>query len=174
MGFLTVSSVVLSRLFALQHSSVLQQWRVQMEPSDRLSMTADLLYVDFDDQKLLRGIEIPFAWGQGAVTAGAPNADGLVTSGETVGQRVVVRNDYERTADLTQFGFNAKFDYSDDTQLEFDISRSAVEREIYSFESYSGTGRGNDRGETDTIGYTLNSGGAGAVFSPNLDYSTQA
>lgn len=145
---------------------------LQMEPSDRLSMTADLLYVDFDDQKLLRGIEIPFAWGQGSVTAGAPNADGLVTSGETVGQRVVVRNDYEeRTADLTQFGFNAKFDYSDDTQLEFDISRSAVEREIYSFESYSGTGRGNDRGEADTIGYTLNSGGAGAVFSPNLDYS---
>ena len=34
---------------------------LQMEPSDRLSMTADLLYVDFDDQKLLRGIEIPFA-----------------------------------------------------------------------------------------------------------------
>ena len=69
------------------------------------------------------------------------------------------------------FCFNAKFDYSDDTQLEFDISRSAVEREIYSFESYSGTGRGNDRGATDTIGYQLNSGGAGAVFSPNLDYS---
>ena len=145
---------------------------LQMEPSDRLSMTADLLYVDFDDQKLLRGIEIPFAWGQGSVTAGAPDADGLVTSGETVGQRVVVRNDYEeRTADLTQFGFNAKYEYSDETQLEFDVSRSAVEREIYSFESYSGTGRGNDRGAADTIGYQLNSGGARAVFSPNLDYS---
>ena len=42
---------------------------LQMEPSDRLSMTADLLYVDFDD-RVLRGIEIPFAWGQGSVTAG--------------------------------------------------------------------------------------------------------
>ena len=96
---------------------------VQMEPSDRLSMTADMLYVDFADQKILRGIEIPFAWGQGAVTAGAPNADGLVTSGTTEGQRVVVRNDYEeRTAELSQFGFNAMFDYNDDLQIEFDVT----------------------------------------------------
>ena len=36
---------------------------IQVEPSDRLSMTADMLYVDFADQKILRGIEIPFAWG---------------------------------------------------------------------------------------------------------------
>ena len=145
---------------------------VQVEPSDRLSMTADMLYVDFADQKILRGIEIPFAWGQGAVTAGAPNADGLVTSGTTDGQRVVVRNDYEeREAELTQFGFNAMFDYSDDLQIELDVSRSAVEREITSFESYAGTGRGNDRGEADTIGYNLAPGGAGATFSPNLNYA---
>ena len=33
----------------------------------------------------------------------------------------------------------------------------------------AGTGRGNDRGEADTIGYNLNAGGAGAVsIQPQL------
>jgi len=145
---------------------------VQFEPNERLSMTADALYVDFADEKLLRGIEIPFAWGQGAVTAEAPDANGIVGGGTTVGQRVVVRNDYEeRKAELTSLGFNLVFDFSDNVQIEFDASRSEVEREIYSFESYSGTGRGNDLGVADTIGYSLKGGASGAVFSPGLDYS---
>ncbi|QHJ88514.1 TonB-dependent receptor [Aequoribacter fuscus] len=145
---------------------------VQFEPNERLSMTADALYVDFADEKLLRGIEIPFAWGQGAVTADAPDANGVVKGGTTVGQRVVVRNDYEeRKAELTSMGFNLVFDLSDDLQIEFDASRSEVQREIYSFESYSGTGRGNDRGVADTISYSLKGGASGAVFSPGLDYS---
>jgi iron complex outermembrane receptor protein len=145
---------------------------VQFEPNERLSMTADALYVDFADEKLLRGIEIPFAWGQGAVTADAPDANGVVQGGTTVGQRVVVRNDYEeRKAELTSMGFNLVFDLSDDLQIEFDASRSEVEREIYSFESYSGTGRGDSRGVADTISYSLKGGASGAVFDPGLDYS---
>ena len=94
---------------------------VQMEPSDKLSITADALYVDFADQKILRGIEVPFAWGQGAVTANE-TTDGTVTNGTTAGQRVVVRNDYEeRKAELTQLGLNIAFDYSDDLQIELEL-----------------------------------------------------
>lgn len=144
---------------------------VQMEPSDKLSITADALYVDFADQKILRGIEVPFAWGQGAVTANE-TTDGTVTNGTTAGQRVVVRNDYEeRKAELTQLGLNIAFDYSDDLQIELDLSQSEVSREIYSLESYAGTGRGNNEGVADTIGYELNSGATGAVFSPGLNYA---
>ena len=144
---------------------------VQMEPSDKLSITADALYVDFADQKILRGIEVPFAWGQGAVTANETTG-GTVTNGTTVGQRVVVRNDYEeRKAELTQLGLNIAFDYSDDLQIELDLSQSEVSREIYSLESYAGTGRGNNEGVADTIGYELNSGATGAVFSPGLNYA---
>jgi len=145
---------------------------VQVEPNDRLSMTADVLYVDFDDQKTLRGIEIPFAWGQGWPRTVNSVENGVVTSGTTEGQRVVVRNDFEqREAELTQMGFNLVFDLSDSFQIEMDLSRSEVEREIFSFESYAGTGRGDSRGEPDTIGYQLNGGGAGAVFTHGLDYS---
>ena len=86
---------------------------VQMEPGDRLSMTADMLYVDGADQKILRGIEIPFAWGQGAVTAGAPNADGLVTTALlTVSALLSVTTTKSELLSCLSTGFNAMFDYA--------------------------------------------------------------
>ncbi|MEL7579194.1 TonB-dependent receptor [Pseudoalteromonas sp. D15MCD-2] len=148
---------------------------VEASPNDRLNMTFDALYIDFTDKQILRGIEIPFAWGQGSIDPSSAVVDaesGFITSAVTEGQRVVVRNDYqERDADLTQFGFNAKYDISDDWSVEFDASRSEVERKLWSVESYSGTGRGNDRGVADNLGYELDGGNTGAKFSHELDYS---
>jgi len=146
---------------------------VEYAPSDDLHMTFDLLNVDFKDEKILRGIEIPFAWGQGAISGSAvDNATGFVTEALTQGQRVVVRNDYEtREADLNSFGFNLEWLASENWALEFDASHSKVEREVFSFESYSGTGRGDSNGVADDIGYVFNSGNSGATFSHGLDYS---
>ncbi|WP_394191394.1 TonB-dependent receptor [Pseudoalteromonas atlantica] len=148
---------------------------LEAAPTDRLNMTFDALYVDFSDEKILRGIEVPFAWGQGALDPSSVVVDpesGFITSAVTQGQRVVVRNDYEeRDADLTQFGFNTKYDINDDWSVEFDVSRSEVERRIWSIESYSGTGRGDNRGVADNIGYTFDDGNTGAQFSHELDYS---
>ncbi|MFC3034082.1 TonB-dependent receptor [Pseudoalteromonas fenneropenaei] len=147
---------------------------VQAAPSDKLDMTFDALYVDFKDEKILRGIEIPFAWGQGSIDGQYATVDpetGFVTSALTQGQRVVVRNDYEdRKADLTSFGFNAKYNLDDSWTLEFDASHSSVEREIWSLESYSGTGRGDARGVADSIGYAFTGSNTGAKFSHQLDY----
>ncbi|EWS97215.1 ligand-gated channel protein [Pseudoalteromonas sp. SCSIO_11900] len=148
---------------------------IEAAPTDRLNMTFDALYVDFSDEKILRGIEVPFAWGQGTIDPSSVVVDpesGFITSAVTQGQRVVVRNDYEeRDADLTQFGFNTKYDINDDWSVEFDVSRSEVERRIWSIESYSGTGRGDNRGVADNIGYTFDDGNTGAQFSHELDYS---
>lgn len=148
---------------------------IEAAPTERLNMTFDALYVDFSDEKILRGIEVPFAWGQGSIDPSSAVVDadsGFITSAVTEGQRVVVRNDYEeRNAELTQFGFNAKYDISDDWSVEFDVSRSEVERQIWSIESYSGTGRGDANGVADTIGYEFDGGNTGAQFSHNLDYS---
>lgn len=148
---------------------------IEAVPNDDLKMTFDALYVDFLDEKRLRGIEVPFAWGQGAITANPNNVDaatGFITSAVTDGQRVVVRNDFEkRDAQLTSLGFNTKWTLNDTWMFDFDVSYSKVEREIWSLESYSGTGRGNDNGIADTIGYTFNSGNAGATFTHELDYS---
>jgi len=151
---------------------------VEADASDKLHITADALYVDFSDQKILRGIEVPFAWGQGSQDPSSfvlDSTTGLITSAVTEGQRVVVRNDYEeRNAKLKSFGFNAELDYSDTLSFELDLSRSEVDRQVYSLESYAGTGRGDSEGVADTIGYTLRPGGSGAIFDPGLDYSDQS
>ncbi len=148
---------------------------IEALPTDNLKVTFDTLYVDFVDEKRLRGIEIPFAWGQGSIIPASVEVDeasGFITSAATEGQRVVVRNDYEeRQAELLNIGFNAEYDINDDWSVEFDASRSEVEREIWSLESYSGTGRGDARGVADTLGYTFNGGNTGAVFTHQLDYS---
>jgi iron complex outermembrane receptor protein len=147
---------------------------VEAAPSEKLHMTFDALYVDFTDEKILRGIEVPFAWGQGSIsgdTATIDPATGFVTSAITQGQRVVVRNDYEeRKAELTSFGLNTVYDLNDTWQIEVDASYSQVDRDIWSIESYSGTGRGDARGEADNLGYTFDGGNTGAQFSHDLDY----
>ena len=148
---------------------------IEAAPTDELLMTFDALYVDFSDEKILRGIEVPFAWGQGSIspdTAVIDSETGFVTSAITEGQRVVVRNDYEeRNAKLKSFGFNAQYDLNDNWALDFDVSYSKVDRDIWSVESYSGTGRGDARGAADTLGYTFDGGNTGATFTHGLDYS---
>lgn len=148
---------------------------LEAAPTDKLNMTFDALYIDFSDEQILRGIEIPFAWGQGSISSDSTTVDaetGFITSAVTEGQRVVVRNDHqERKAELTQFGFNAKYDINDSWSTEFDVSRSEVERQLWSIESYSGTGRGDANGVADNIGYMLDGGNTGAQFSHELDYS---
>ncbi|MDK1289745.1 TonB-dependent receptor [Pseudoalteromonas umbrosa] len=144
-------------------------------PNDKLSMVFDALYIDFTEDKILRGIEIPFGWGQGLLNPQSVSVDetsGFITSAITEGQRVVVRNDYEsKDAQMQAFGFNATYELTDATTIEVDLSHSSVENKIWSLESYSGTGRGDLRGAADNIGYTFNDGNTGAQFTHELDYS---
>jgi iron complex outermembrane receptor protein len=148
---------------------------IEAAPRNDLKITFDALYVDFLDTKILRGIEVPFAWGQGSISGDTAIIDpttGFVTSAITQDQRVVVRNDFEeRDAELMSFGFNTNWAVSDAWTLDFDASYSKVERDVYSVESYAGTGRGDSRGAGDDLGYTFDSGNTGATFSHGLDYS---
>ncbi|MEG3768718.1 TonB-dependent receptor [Alteromonas sp. 14N.309.X.WAT.G.H12] len=146
---------------------------LQYQPNDDLTMSFDGLYVDYLDTKILRGIEIPFAWGQGSITANSVDeASGFITSATSEGQRVVVRNDHEtRDAELISLGFNTKYHFSDDVKVDFDVSYSNAKRDVWSVESYSGTGRGDERGEADTLTYTFDNGNTGATFDHTLDYS---
>ena len=146
---------------------------VEAAPNDKLKMTFDALYVDFTDEKILRGIEIPFAWGYGRGTTAQSidSATGFVTKGQVKDEYLVVRNDLEnREAELTAFGFNADYNLTDAWSLNFDASHSSVSREIWSFESYSGTGRGDKEGVGDTLSYEFKSGNTGATFTPSLNY----
>jgi len=157
-----------ARSSTLERDSILAV--VEYAPNDKLKLVADALYVDFSDEKILRGIEVPGIWA-GGNTLIREIKDGVVSQG-TITNRAVVRNDYEvRDAELKAFGFNAKYELTDYTTIDFDISRSTVKRQIWSMENYSGTGRGDGVGATDTIQYVLNPNGTGATFTPTLNYA---
>ncbi len=147
---------------------------VEAAPSDKLKMTFDALYVDFSDEKILRGIEIPFGWGynRGTSALAVDPATGFITKGSVTNEYLVVRNDLEnRDAKLNAFGFNLDYNLNDDWTLNFDASHSSVDRDIWSFESYAGTGRGDNYGVGDNLTYELKGGNAGAVFTPSLNYA---
>ena len=144
---------------------------LQFQPNEKLDVTLDALYIDFKDEKILRGIEIPAAFGQGTVEV-LEIEDGFVTEGIIHDQRVVVRNDFEkREAEMMAFGGNLAYALTDNWSIEADLSHSQVERQVWSLESYSGTGRGDAGGVADDIHFTLKEGAQGATFTPGLDYS---
>jgi iron complex outermembrane receptor protein len=143
----------------------------QFAPSDVLRITADALYIDFSDEKILRGIEMPGAWAQPTDVVSAQ--DGLVTEGVWQDVRGQIRNDFERReATLESFGLNVEFDVSESWTLVADASRGDVERDIWSLESYSGSGRSSDPlAPSDDIAFSMLGANEGARFTPTLDYS---
>lgn len=143
---------------------------VQYEPNDALRMTADAMFIDFSDEKTLRGIEIPGWWGSGGVTQNSV-VDGFVDQGVFNNRKVQVRNDFEkREAEMKAYGFNLEYDLTDSLTLEFDVGHSDVDRKVWSLESYSGTGRGDANGITDNIGFNqVNQ--EGTKFQPEINYA---
>lgn len=142
---------------------------LQYQPNDRLNIVADVLSIQFLDEKRLRGIEIPAEWGTGVINTTLNN--GFVTEGTIDSAMVQIRNDFEqRDADLTAYGFNVQWDLNDQLRLQADVSHSAVDRQIWSLESYSGTGRGSDQGLTENLRFTQSAGEV-VRFFPALDYS---
>lgn len=144
---------------------------LQFAATDTLRVTADALYIDFSDEKILRGIEMPGAWAQ--PTDVIETQDGLVTSGVWRDVHGQIRNDFEkRDATLESYGLNLELDVSDAWTLIADVSHGKVERDIWSLESYSGSGRPTDPlAPSDDVGFQMKGGNEGGRFTPSLDYS---
>src|SRR5690606_26701945 len=116
---------------------------VQFDATEAFRITADALYIDFDDEKILRGIELPGAWTYPYDVVAAE--DGLVTQGVWQGVRGQIRNDFEkRQAELRSFGLNVEYDVNANWTMVFDASQGKVDRDIWSLESYAGSGRSSD------------------------------
>ena len=123
---------------------------LQFAPTDGFNLTLDGMYIDFADEKILRGIEIPGTWGGPGGTEVLAVRDGFVTNAVYAGRSPVVRNDYEiREAELLGYGLNAEFILSDTLEVEVDVAHSEVERDIWSLESYA-TGSGRPPTHCDT------------------------
>jgi len=115
---------------------------LEWEPTDNLHVTADALYIDYSDERVLRGLETP-----GAVWGGIPDytedtiEDGLVTSGTWIGTAAQMRNDArEQTADLQVFGLNVEYQLTDTWSLMFDGAYNEIEKTYSDWEIYSSVG----------------------------------
>lgn len=147
---------------------------IEYAPNDDLEINIDALYIDFKDDQILRGAEIPAQWGDAGLTQGQV-VDGFVRSG-TIGSAgnpvgVVVRNDVTiREADLTAVGFNAQYALDDSWSVEFDASYSKVKRRTWALETYAGSGRGKDGRLPETIDFVFSPDNRSVKFNTDLNY----
>jgi iron complex outermembrane recepter protein len=152
---------------------------LQFEPNDKVSLTLDALYIDFNDSKVFRGLEEAVAWGAPNNTFGDIE-NGLATSGTFSGFHSVIRNDGEtKDAKLTTFGLNGKYQMTDSWSLTLDAATGNSEKDLLNMESYSGVGRaGSDtQGGAAARSYVLTSKGVKFGAHPSIampDYSDPA
>lgn len=143
---------------------------LEYRPNDSFSTVFDFYYTKFQDEQVLRGIEIPAAWGGHAITPITVN-NGLVTEGIVNQAKTLVRNDYNlRDANILSLGWNNKFQLNTLWTAETDLSYSRAKRSDLALETYAGTGRGDAGGLKDDLRYQMNADGT-AVFTPQLNYA---
>lgn len=99
---------------------------VQYKPMDNLTLTVDALYANADITEQQTGLAYDFA--------GGTLVEQVVQDGEAVYQRYqggfvdqIIQYDH-REVTTNQFGFNAKWQATDDLSLTFDASSSKAER----------------------------------------------
>lgn len=148
---------------------------LEAEPSDRVHLTLDGYWSKFADEQRLRGIELPLFWGNASLAPGYQVEDGLVTSGTYTGVEAVMRNDVvNRDSEIIAGGFNGAFKATDTLTFELDLSYSKVTRTEENLEIYLGTGRGQNVGARDTIGFVMPADGGVITFDPALNYADPA
>lgn len=143
---------------------------VQWQPSDKFETTLDIFYSDFNEDQLLRGIELPLEWGPEVVTLQpgyTVNANGVITDGVFTGVEGVIRSDATLTdARLKAGGWNTQFQVSDNVRLEADLSYSEATRATQVIENYSGYINGSD-----TVSFHTSP--TGTTFESSLDYTNR-
>jgi iron complex outermembrane recepter protein len=150
---------------------------IQGDLDDSVRLTADMFYSKFDDDIIKRGIELPlssgFGWTGTGINPGYTVRDGHIVGGTFTNVEAVINNHkLTRSADLLSTGINVDWKLSDKTKLSLDWSLSRTDRNELNFESNSGTGRGQNVGAKDTIGFTQTE--TGTVFTHGLNYSDPA
>jgi iron complex outermembrane receptor protein len=132
---------------------------IEWEPNETFHTVFDAFYSQSVEKIHLRGVEIPMAWGGGAVTTPLTAANGIVDSATFSNIYPVQRNDFNQENSHTlNLGWNTKYRVTDKIEATLDLSWSRSHKEQYLLESYSGTGY-NQNGLADTLNVTRNSNG---------------
>ena len=141
---------------------------LEFAPTDTFSAALDVFYSDFQDDQLLRGIELPLQWSSAQLVPGTVE-NGFVDTGTFNNVKGVMRNDINtRDAQLLAIGLNATWAVGEHWEVSADYATSEVDRDDVILETYSGTGTAG-QGAVDSLGFDLDS--EGALFTPALDYA---
>ncbi len=143
---------------------------LEYAPNSTFSTTLDLSYSDFSEKQILRGIEFPLFWSSAQLQDGFTVDDGLITEGAFDNVYGVMRSDRnDRSAELFNAGWNARWEFAQQWGFETDLSYSRATREDVLLESYAGTGPGQS-GVADLMGFSIAPTGV-FQFNPSLDYA---
>ena len=152
---------------------------LQFEPTDRFRASADVLYTDFSDSGIFRGVETPLAsWSGNSATDIQGTPGEFATSATYPLTPVILRTDTESNdVESSAFGVNLQYDLTDRFTVEADFSTSSLDRNDIDYESYAGTGRGIvGSGDTDLLSaltYNTPSNGEYSVTdSRGIDYTS--
>ena len=142
---------------------------IEFQPSETLSVSFDGYYSKFNDDQVLRGIELPLQWSGATLQPGSVVTNGIVTSGVFNGVKGIIRNDIRaREAELSALAGKIEWQAGPKDSFVFDASFSKGERKDVDIESYAGTGRGSN-GATDNLAFATAEAGR-LVFKPTLNY----
>ncbi|MDN3638226.1 TonB-dependent receptor [Simiduia curdlanivorans] len=120
----------------------------EWEPNDRLNVKVDALYIDFEEDKVFRGLEEGGPVWSGANYTITEVVDGLATAGYMDGFHSVIRNDGEnKKATLSTVGLNVSYQLTDAWTGVVDYAHSEADKTISNIESYSGVGRAGSAGQ---------------------------
>lgn len=158
--------------FAFSRSSVLRRDTIstvlQFKPNDDLDIVVDGLYIDFEDDMVMRGMMEGFN-GHTNVTV----EDGLAVAGTHNPSHSYLRSDANlRTGELKTLGLNIDYQVNDKLKVGFDVSRSETEKSDYNAEGYAGVGRGGSyfQGDATVRDWVLTDKGINYQNS-NIDFS---
>ncbi|HVZ65953.1 MAG TPA: TonB-dependent receptor [Lacunisphaera sp.] len=142
---------------------------LEFKPSDNIHSTIDAYYSKFEENQVLRGMEMPLypSWSPTSLSNTTVD-NGYVTAGTYTNVHPVIRNDsFVRNDTLFSLGWNLKINEQGTWPVVFDAGYSRTNRNDKNLETWSGFSRSVTG---DTVTYKANTGNI-PVFTPTYNYT---
>ncbi len=144
---------------------------LEFKPNENIHSTLDVFYSQFEENQLLRGMEIPLWWSSAAIKPGYTASNGLITNSTFTNVQPVVRNDtFVREDKPFAIGWNVELGKKTDWPVTFDVSYSYVSRHDVNLELWSGVGSLGVSANPDTMTVKLNPASI-PVITSTLNYA---
>ena len=154
-------NLVLGGLKPYVRASVLDRdgWMgvLEFKPNENVHSVIDVYYSDFEENQILRGMEIPLYWSGAQLQPGYTVSDGLATQSTFKNVQPIVRNDtFVRKDKPVAIGWNLEMGKKSEWPVTFDASYSRINRKDFNLELWAGiSSLGTPFTTADTMNVTL-------------------